>query len=799
MRELRWLRASVALAVVAGCTGSTPSTARAFACRAVGECAEGFVCLDGFCQVPADALSPCSETTASVCAHTWSFDTEAALASTTFVDDDFAGGQRLGLTVESDSALHLGDASGCDGTSAACARRPGLADATSPFAALTPLAFSFDEPLALRDGGPSLTDGVLGNALAFDGLDDVFDGGTAFDPSGHTELTLCLWVRPRVTSPQGLAGWYDGTNGFLLQAGNPDGFNFAFAGSSHGTVRVPTVDRWTHVCAVFDGAGTTNAQRLQLYINGNTAAVDFGLVPIPPEVATLSGVQFIMGRTNTIGRQLRGDLDEVAVITRALSADEVRSVYAAQSSQPRRSGTLTSRPIAAREGTAQHSWSSLEWAALAPFGQPLADGHDGGLNEGLVGLWHLDEPAAPFLNSSGVTEPDGGLLSGRGAANNNLSPGRPALFGNGITNLPSGAACLTGIGSLTAFDFIQRTGVFSSQAWFMVNATGNGTHLTNTSYPGNSNGLVLYNSTPSNTFTGYFMSRGSALGNITAGYAMRPGRWTHVVFTGDGSVTRLYLDGTLTGTSAPFDASQLSSAPSDFPLSIGCAYTGAYGLQGGTLDEVAIWRRALSPDEVEALYLRGASRVRVSVRGCTTADCGDAPTWRSVPSTLPSLFDAVTAPWLQYRAVLESDEVEPARWPSVTSVTLGPPQYDAARPAVTFEPAVRFAAVTRFTETLGGEGCPGGVRYSLGRRRGPDTVWYWLDSTKGADCTAEGSGAWCPADGSAAHSTSAMVVSRFAPGFITATGEGELVVRAFLTSNGLTPCRLSAVRVEGLR
>jgi hypothetical protein len=45
----------------------------------------------------------------------------------------------------------------------------------------------------------------------------------------------------------------------------------------------------------------------------------------------------------------------------------------------------------------------------------------------------------------------------------------------------------------------------------------------------------------------------------------------------------------------------------------------------GTFDEIAIWRRALSPDEVRALYLRAIRQLGFQVRACEQADCADDP------------------------------------------------------------------------------------------------------------------------------------------------------------------------------
>ena len=80
------------------------------------------------------------------------------------------------------------------------------------------------------------------------------------------------------------------------------------------------VDAWTHVVAVVDRfAGT-----MVMYVNG--VQVDELAIeePIPRGATTL-----YLGRWPSPGRYLTGDLDDVALWSRALVAEEVAQLYAA--------------------------------------------------------------------------------------------------------------------------------------------------------------------------------------------------------------------------------------------------------------------------------------------------------------------------------------------------------------------------------------------------------------------------------------------------------------------------------------
>lgn len=83
------------------------------------------------------------------------------------------------------------------------------------------------------------------------------------------------------------------------------------------------------------------------------------------------------------------------------------------------------------------------------------------------------------------------------------------------------------------------------------------------------------------------------------------GRWAHIVCVWDGSTARIYVDGELKA-SASYSAT-LTSQP--YALTLACRKTtggvpGAYWFQG-YLDEVRIYNRALSEEEIKALYEAG--------------------------------------------------------------------------------------------------------------------------------------------------------------------------------------------------
>lgn len=140
--------------------------------------------------------------------------------------------------------------------------------------------------------------------------------------------------------------------------------------------------------------------------------------------------------------------------------------------------------------------------------------------------------------------------------------------------------------------------------------------------------------------------------------------WHHLVGVKTASRTLLYVDGAevasleqVLGVFSNFTKDLLIG---NFPLGDAPVYTYRSEL---TVDELAVFRRALSDDEVRDLYLRAALRLQLQIRACPAAGCGEVP-FVGPDGTGATFFsegeqhglpeDLVGASF-QYRAVLQSD------------------------------------------------------------------------------------------------------------------------------------------------
>ncbi|MEW6592808.1 MAG: DUF2341 domain-containing protein, partial [Candidatus Hadarchaeota archaeon] len=170
--------------------------------------------------------------------------------------------------------------------------------------------------------GASFVDGRSGQALSFDGVNDLVTVGN--QPSlnfGTGDFSLSVWMR--TTHPNSSffigKGATDRPGYGVAHWGGNVSFSVTFGSSGFSRVAFPdaqVVDGDWHLVTAVREAGS-----LKLYIDGELAAGPSG-----PQVADISsGSDFIIGAT--AGYFYRGELDDAMVYGRALSADEVRHNY----------------------------------------------------------------------------------------------------------------------------------------------------------------------------------------------------------------------------------------------------------------------------------------------------------------------------------------------------------------------------------------------------------------------------------------------------------------------------------------
>lgn len=177
---------------------------------------------------------------------------------------------------------------------------------------------------------PVWTSGKFGSAL-------TFSLSTSFVNVPHnanqlltTGLTVSAWVYPT----SGLANndkivdkssGSTGLTGFSLDSGTPSGSGTRVGFTINAGTKISTpvdsvpFDKWTHVVATVDSSGN-----VVMYING--ASVATGTTSLPSEITTTNDLR-IGGRSISTSNVWDGNLDEVKIWNRVLTADEVMEDY----------------------------------------------------------------------------------------------------------------------------------------------------------------------------------------------------------------------------------------------------------------------------------------------------------------------------------------------------------------------------------------------------------------------------------------------------------------------------------------
>ncbi|MBU1622226.1 MAG: LamG domain-containing protein, partial [Nanoarchaeota archaeon] len=134
------------------------------------------------------------------------------------------------------------------------------------------------------------------------------------------------------------------------------------------------------------------------------------------------------------------------------------------------------------------------------------------------------------------------------------------------------------------------------------------------------------------------------------------GNWHHYSMVANKSADKilLYFD----GQALPIDTSLNSGAWPDIDntqlLRIGEGNT--WGDYNGLIDEVAMWNRSLSADEILASYKRGITRLNLTARSCDDSACS-GESFTDITDTSPQTLSLTNNQYFQYNVSFETDNV----------------------------------------------------------------------------------------------------------------------------------------------
>jgi hypothetical protein len=496
-------------------------------------------------------------------------------------------------------------------------------------------ADSFGGNNGILVGGVTFTNGEVRQAFALNGTSQYVDVPNSASLNPTARITCEAWVYleqypASVTSPvikkagEGLAAQH----GYSLEISS-GGVNFGvYVGGAwaNDADTVPlTLNQWTHLAGVYDGTNVS------LYVNGNLAA----LLHAPGSI-TSSGNDLHIGHdASNPNRYLNGLIDEASVYNTALSAAQVQAIYNAGtagkcgappmiSGQPRAltvfQGNTASLSVNA-SGTQPLSYQWLEnttnipaavnpsavTATLSLTNVQVAQSGNiySVMVSNLAGNTNSSNAMLTVLPPGSCFPPPPGLVSWWAGENNgldNLGANNGTLVGGvGFTNGVVGDAFVfngTNIVQIPDAPDLNYTGnsPLTVELWAYRTGTQTPMHIIGKKNPGC--GTIEYQ-------MGWDANNGglSFGGNVDAAFThstLPLNAWTHLVGTFDGTTFLFYTNGVLAGSGTGTLGPAVSA-----PLTIGDA-GGCPGFVG-FVDEVAIYNRALSAGEIQAIYTAGSA------------------------------------------------------------------------------------------------------------------------------------------------------------------------------------------------
>jgi hypothetical protein len=395
---------------------------------------------------------------------------------------------------------------------------------------------------------------VAGKCLYFDGTDDYVDTGVSINTSENWSASG--WAKINING--GYQVWFGSHQGNRFYAGIENGHYFygygsAYKSSDTGGNQHDAIEnnKWFHWALVGE-SGTA-----KYFIDGRQ---------VDSLSYTGAGSQSL---SNFIGARRSdyepydvpmnhadGFIDEVKIYPYARTADQIKQDYAAGLA-----GMGTPHGAAATFGGASEKW----------------------LTDGLVGYWKFDESAT----SSGAVDSSGNGNDGTYVGHASTTAGK---FGRGGSFNRTDAYVSTPLSVANSESYTFS--VWFNSAGFDSGMEGYHNIIASNVHPG----YALYVRDSSNPILGFSTDFGH--GNTATEADFSPiniGQWYHAVAINDaesGTIS-LYVDGELQDS-----LSRIGSIEGN--LLIG-SYVESY-LWNGQLDEVRIYNRALSPDEVRKLY-----------------------------------------------------------------------------------------------------------------------------------------------------------------------------------------------------
>jgi len=402
--------------------------------------------------------------------------------------------------------------------------------------------------------GATWVQGKHGTALSFDGVDDYVDCGNASILSAPKELTVGAWFRANTVAPDqqivGKQNFHDEYRLILysnsLKGQIYDANTEYTVSSDNGGITI-AAGNWYHGEMTYDG------QILKLYVNGvqvDSLNLDIDINP--------NSLNLNIGKNSEECYFFNGQIDEVRIYDYARTEEEIRLDYNA--------------------GLAAH---------LGPSGKTCSEDPAGCMDYGLVGHWDMDEGGGSILNDKSGNNNHGTLTNGPQWAKG--KNGSALQFDGKNDYVDCGNKPSLNITNAVTIEAWVKPDIH--EAWHVPVSKGWAYHI----------------SIPSNQFNFYSIDSNGVAINIAISASSYNNKWTHLMMTIDPSANPQligYINGIKIGTA--YNASYLGPRVDGNNLWIGDIPAAGRNFDG-LIDEVRIYNRALSAEEVRYHYNHGGA------------------------------------------------------------------------------------------------------------------------------------------------------------------------------------------------
>ena len=216
---------------------------------------------------------------------------------------------------------------------------------------------------------------------------------------------------------------------------------------------------------------------------------------------------------------------------------------------------------------------------------------------GPVAYWRLNEtngPAAANLGSGGVSD-QGGYIGGVTLGTAGPRPPGYPMFesSNDAPAFDGGSGYVNG-----PYQLVNNLPAFTIAGWICPTAA-----------QGNRTGLFGQNDTAEFGFiSSSTIQIWTPVGAVSASYPFANNTWHYLTAVGGNGQLALYFDGVLAGTTA-VSAPNFGESDFDFNIGGGGVFDPTGNYFKGQIDEVAVWFRALSTNEITALLATNTEQV----------------------------------------------------------------------------------------------------------------------------------------------------------------------------------------------